>query len=293
MIVDSHAHPYFADWYPGSEPGTALDLPADWRAIYQQLHGAELDVPSFDAFVARVQGAGIERVVVFDRDTETRDGRAPHNEWVLDLADAYPDFFVPLYALDPNKGLAVLPDLEAAVRRGARGVKIHPYGADMAPNDRRAYPLYEAIQALGIPIIFHTGPGPLGTRADLSHVRHFDDLCVDFPDLKMILAHFGADAFATAHMLAWRYENVYVDIAFLPEPYLAAMPWALFAATIPHKILLGSDFPLVMPDDRLATLRRLPLPEGVVERIAGTNALELFELERARITEIERGGSRV
>lgn len=278
MIVDSHAHPYFADWYPGHARGERLELPDDWRQIHGRLHGGELEIPTFDAFCERVRAAGIDRVVVFDRDTETRDGRAPHNEWVLDLVDAHPDLFLAYHAVDPNKGRAAVPALERAVERGARGVKIHPYGADMTPNDRRAYPLYDAIQALGIPAIFHTGPGPLGTRADISHVRHFDDLCVDFPRMTMILAHLGADAYLTAHMLAWRYEHVHLDIAFLPEVYLRAMPWELFAATIPDKILLGSDFPLVMPDERLATLRRLGLPEDVERRIAGENAAELLRL---------------
>lgn len=280
MIIDAHAHPYFADWYPGHARGDALELPGDWALIHGRLHGEELEVPTFADFCARTRAAGIDRVVVFDRDTETRDGRAPQNDWVLDLAEAYPELFIAYHAVDPNKGRAALPALERAVERGARGVKVHPYGAGMPPNDRRAYPLYDAIQELGVPVIFHTGPGPLGTRADLSHVRHFDDLCVDFPRMQMILAHFGADAFLTAHMLAWRYEQVYVDIAFLPEVYLRTMPWDLFADTIPDKILLGSDFPLVLPDERLATLQRLGLPADVERRIAGDNAATLLGLKR-------------
>lgn len=279
MIVDSHAHPYFADWYPSEERGRPLELPEDWQRIFERLHGGKLFVPSFDAFCERVRKAGIDRVVVFDRDTETRDGRTPGNEWVLELCEEYPDLFVPFYAVDPNKGRASVSALERAVECGARGVKIHPYGAELQPNDRRAYPLYEAVEGLGIPIIFHTGPGPLGTRADISHVRHFDDLCVDFPGLKLILAHFGGDGYTTAHMLAWRYENVYVDVAFLPEPYIAAMPWQLFERTIQDKILFGSDFPLVMPDERLAMLRRLPLAEETVRRITGQNAAALLGLE--------------
>lgn len=278
LIIDSHTHPYFADWYPGGKRGQALDLPGDWRTIYERLHGDELEVPTFDSFLERIKKAGINRVVVFDRDTETRDGRPPENNWVFELAEAYPDTFVPFYALDPNKGLAAKRDLEKAVERGARGVKMHPYAAELRPNDQRAYPLYDTIQKLGVPIIFHTGPGPLGTRSDLSHARYFDDLCVDFPDLKIIMAHFGGDGFMTAHMLAWRYENLYVDLAFLPEIYLAAMPWKLFERTIPTKILLGSDFPLVMPDERLAMLRRLPLSESTVRRISGENAAELLGL---------------
>ena len=278
MIIDSHAHPYFADWYPGGERGQALELPQDWQEIYHRLHGGELEVPTFDMFVERTRSAGIDRVVVFDRDTETRDGRVPENEWVFELSESYPDTFVPFYALDPNKGLAAVPDVEKAVARGARGVKIHPYAAELTPNNRRIYPLYDAIQDLGVPVIFHTGPGPLGTRSDLSHVRHFDDLCVDFPRLKIIMAHFGGDGFMTAHMLAWRYENLYIDISFLPEIYFSSMPWNLFERTIPEKILLGSDFPLVMPDERLAMLRRLPLSEDTMRRISGGNAAELLGL---------------
>jgi predicted TIM-barrel fold metal-dependent hydrolase len=278
LIIDSHTHPYFADWYPGGKRGQMLDLPHDWRTIYERLHGGKLEIPTFDAFLEQIRRAGIDRVVVFDRDTETRDGRPPENDWVFDLAESYPDIFIPYYALDPNKGLAAIKALDKAVERGARGVKIIPYPAQLKPNDRRIYSLYDAIQALGVPVIFHTGPGPLGTRSDLSHARHFDDLCVDFPRLKIIMAHFGGDEFMTAHMLAWRYENLYVDFAFLPEVYLAAMPWDLFERTIPTKILLGSDFPLVMPEDRLATLRRLPLSEDTVRRISGENAAALLNL---------------
>lgn len=282
MIVDSHVHPYFADWFPGAERGTALELPGDWRAIYERLHGGTLEIPTFDGFVEGVRNARIDRVVVFDRDTETRDGRAPGNEWILDLADAYPDLFVPFFAVDPNKGRAVLPELERAVERGARGVKVHPYGAELRPNDRRAYPLYAAIEEIGVPIVFHTGPGPLGSRSAISDVRHFDDLCVDFPRLKLILAHLGGDGFMAAHMLAWRYEQIYVDIAFLPEAYLRAMPWQLFAETIPDKVLLGSDYPLVLPGDRLETLRRLELAEDAVRKIAGENATSLLGLGGSR-----------
>jgi uncharacterized protein len=283
VIIDSHAHPYFADWYPGTAPGTTLELPDDWRQIHGRLHGGDLEVPTFADFCERVREAGIDRVVVFDRDTETRDGRPPENDWVLDLVDAHPELFIAYHAVDPNKGRAAIPALERAAERGARGVKIHPYGAYMTPNDRRAYRLYDAIQELGLPVIFHTGPGPLGTRADLSHVRHFDDLCVDFPRMRVILAHFGVDAHLIAHMLAWRYEQVYVDISFLPEVYLRAMPWDLFVETIPDKILLGSDFPLVMPDERLATLRRLGLPADVERRIAGENAARLLDLDRVAV----------
>jgi predicted TIM-barrel fold metal-dependent hydrolase len=242
------------------------------------MHGGELVVPSFDEFLQTQRNAGFDRIVVFNRDTETRDGKAPHNDWVLELAEEYADFFVPFFAIDPNKGKAGIRALEKAVERGVRGVKIHPYGAELRPNDHRAYALYDAVQSMELPMVFHTGPGPLGTRADLSHVRHFDDLCVDFPRLRIILAHMGSDAFMTAQMLAWRYENVFLDIAFVPEVYLQHMPWKLFEETIADKIMLGSDFPLVSPSERLETVDRLPVSTGMKKLISGDNAARLLQL---------------
>jgi Predicted metal-dependent hydrolase of the TIM-barrel fold len=65
------------------------------------------------------------------------------------------------------------------------------------PNDRMAYPLYEAINDAGAIALFHTGqtgvgsgmPGGMGMRLKYSNPMYLDDVAADFPDLKIILAH--------------------------------------------------------------------------------------------------------
>ena len=45
---------------------------------------------------------------------------------------------------------------------GVRGFKFHPSTQEFFPNDRMAYPLYEAIAEAKLPALFHTGQTGVG-----------------------------------------------------------------------------------------------------------------------------------
>jgi predicted TIM-barrel fold metal-dependent hydrolase len=57
--------------------------------------------------------------------------------------------------------------------------------------------LYEALQTLKLPVIFHTGqtgigsglPGGVGIKLGLSNPILLDSVAADFPDLQIIMAH--------------------------------------------------------------------------------------------------------
>ena len=65
------------------------------------------------------------------------------------------------------------------------------------PATAMAYPLYEVIEELGVPALFHTGqtgigagmPGGGGIRLKYSNPLELDDVAADFPALQIILAH--------------------------------------------------------------------------------------------------------
>lgn len=277
MVIDIHAHPYFRDWFPGEpEPSSSHDPPESWTNIYRRMHGSELTIPTFDGYRQQMETAGIEKTAFFVRDIETKNGEPPENEWVMDLA-AQHDEFIPFFAVDPNKGELGARRLHQAVtEQEVKGAKIHPYGAELYPDDERAYPIYRTASELGIPIIFHTGPGPLGTPIDFCHPRHFDKVVRKFPELPIILAHFSGPWHDEAHFLAWRYDNVYVDISFMPQTFLEQLPWEYYAETIPDSILFGTDFPLVDPAERIAYVEDLEIPETVKENILHQNAAALL-----------------
>ena len=49
-----------------------------------------------------------------------------------------------------------------STEHGVRGFKFHPSLQAFEPNDPRYYPLYEALQELGVPALFHTGQTGIG-----------------------------------------------------------------------------------------------------------------------------------
>ena len=97
--------------------------------------------------------------------------------------------------IDPN-------DIAGTVRRirethsehGLSAVTTFPAGCvpQVPVSDRRYYPIYMTCIDLDLPIISNAGiPGPR-VPADCQHVRHFDDVCYDFPELRIVMRH-GAE----------------------------------------------------------------------------------------------------
>src|SRR6185437_13071432 len=102
--------------------------------------------------------------VVFTVDAETATGHPPiSNEEVADACAEHADVLIPFASIDPRKGRAAVQQARALVAdHGVRGFKFHPSLQAFHPNDEVAYPLYEAIQELGVPALFHTGQTGIG-----------------------------------------------------------------------------------------------------------------------------------
>jgi len=102
-----------------------------------------------------------------------------------------------------------------------KGFKFHPTMQGFFANDRMAYPLYEALQEEGCIALFHTGqtgvgsgmPGGNGMRLKYSNPMYMDDVAVDFPDLKIVLAHPSFPWQEEALAVAQHKPNVYIDLS--------------------------------------------------------------------------------
>ena len=114
------------------------------------------------------------------------------------MARANADVLIPFASIDPHKGRRGVDEARRLIaEHGVRGFKFHPNVQGFFPNDRMAYPLYEVIEEAGLPALFHTGqsgvgsglPGGGGIRLKYSNPMHVDDVAVDFPTLKIVLAH--------------------------------------------------------------------------------------------------------
>src|SRR3954453_22902771 len=137
--------------------------------------------------------------VIFTVDSELATGHpALSNEEIADAAAEHPDVLIPFGSIDPARGV---PGVRAARRlvesHGVRGFKFHPSIQAFEPNDPKVYPLYEELQSLGVPALFHTGqpgigsglPGGRGIKLRYSDPMLLDDVAADFPGLTIIMAH--------------------------------------------------------------------------------------------------------
>jgi predicted TIM-barrel fold metal-dependent hydrolase len=271
VIVDFHVHPVFSgmDIHPGVDK---LSL------AYYQRPALSL---SIDAFVRELDRAGVEKAVLLTVCWKNQPVR-PRNHATAELVRKHPDRFIGFASFDPNTGEHAAEELEYAVKQlGLRGAKTIAQNAELSYRERLYYPAYEKIQELGIPILFHTGPSMLGTRTRFWEPSALDDVALDFPKMKMVLAHMGMQDFMQAHSLLLRHPNVYADLSFWPlhPAYSSLMPWPLFEQTTPAKILYGSDFPVGQsPREAVDAVNNLPVSERFKQRLLGENARVLLGL---------------
>ena len=103
---------------------------------------------------------------------------------------------------------------------GIKAVQSFPAGCvpQVPVSDRRYYPVYQTCIDLDIPMITNAGvPGPR-VPMDCQDVRHFDQVCYDFPELRIVMRH-GAEPWedlAVKLMLKWP-GLYYMTSALRPE----------------------------------------------------------------------------
>ncbi|HAY43972.1 MAG TPA: 4-hydroxyphenyl-beta-ketoacyl-CoA hydrolase, partial [Micrococcaceae bacterium] len=102
--------------------------------------------------------------VVFTVDARTALGHEPNSiEDLVAGCSRNNDVLIPFGSVDPRRGEAALEDAAyQAQKLGVRGFKFHPSLQGFDPSDVAFYPLWETLQELGLPCIFHTGQNGMG-----------------------------------------------------------------------------------------------------------------------------------
>jgi uncharacterized protein len=224
--------------------------------------------------------------VIFPVDAERETGyRRYANEEMAELAAKEDDILIPFASIDPAKGKLGAREARRLVADfGIRGFKFHPTYQGFYPNDRSAYPLYEAIEEAGVPALFHTGQtgvgagmrGGNGMRLKYSNPMHLDDVAVDFPDLKIILAHPSFPWQEEALAVATHKPNIYIDLSGWSPKYFPPILVRYANTLLKERVLFGSDWPAIMPDRWLNDFEKLDIKPEVRPLILKENARRLL-----------------
>jgi len=113
--------------------------------------------------VQSIKDHGKHRLLAFDKNygkdgsvnLEKTEFYVP-NEYVFELAERYPDLFVPNISVNPYRPDAIA-ELEKWARRGARVVKWLPNAMGIDPSDPKCDPFYEKMKELDLILLSHGG----------------------------------------------------------------------------------------------------------------------------------------
>src|SRR5580698_5118663 len=228
--------------------------------------------------------------VVFSVDAEAATGvPGVPNEEVAEAAAANPDVMIPFASIDPARGKAGVRQVRRLVtEHGVRGFKFHPNVQAFFPNDRMAYPLYEAIEECGAISVFHTGqtgigagaPGGGGIRLKYSNPMFVDDVAVDFPGMKIILAHPSFPWQDEALSVATHKPQVYIDLSGWSPKYFPPQLVQYANTLLQDKVLFGTDYPLLTPERWMADFEKIAIRDEVKPGIFKNNAAKLLGLAK-------------
>ena len=262
-VLDVHAHntrrSYIAEsWWESLGRLVQRVSAARGRAMSHreatEMFASRLEGMSGDALVAGMDEAGVARMVLLPLDYGLLLGEPPlsieqQNEETAELCARHPERLVAFCGVDPMRGKRALALIERMVRTyGARGVKLHPLSG-WYPDDRAVYPVYEKCASLRVPVLIHSGSDPPPLRSKYGRPIYLDDVCVDFPQLRIMCAHMGKPWREEAVDLAERHANLWLDVCGTealyrrdPAEFYRRLRGDLDALG-PGKVCFASDYP--------------------------------------------------
>ncbi len=202
---------------------------------------------------------------------------------VHEVCKQFPDRFSGLAGIDPFRGMGGLRELEQAVREyGFVGAHLYPHWCELPPNHAKYYPYYAKCCELDIPIMMQVGQNLVYSRQrrlpSVGQPICLDQVAIDFPELKLIGIHIGVPWTNEMIAMCWKHENVYTaGDAYSPRYW--PKEFVHYANTYGcHKVMFGTDWPVVDPERAVAEIDALDLNEESMRLMMKDNACSVFKL---------------
>ena len=249
---------------------------------------------STPSLITALDEAGVDIGVLLPLRAESYGWRVT-NEYIAERVAEAPERLLGFACVSPNTHDAVRELRFAIENLRLKGLKLHPPMQMFDPGDPVCFPIYEALQHYGLPVLFHTGSGPSQLSDRYSNPHLVDEVAVHFPDLKIIMAHAGRFWYQETLTMMRRHPNIHIDIsANVGKATGYGLLLALLVAVKEvvgevDRVLFASDYPWYTPKLMLDLLRDaqnasgfLPEPlkikEGDVNMILDKNARNILGL---------------
>lgn len=324
MIIDMEHHGATEDWVEKGSSKSGKICERYWDTdgkmkihLFQEASRVERRLQFMDE-------AGIDIAVLTTMPVSSLEGCRRWNDFCAEVVQKNPKRFVGFASIPPLGGEPALKELERAVKElGLKGVHMWTQSEGRPLDSRELWPFYKKVSELGIPIDVHVTLDPPGFDAlHAPYALHYImarelDMCVatfrvclggvleDFPDLVLIMNHFGGGISAILERLDVYMgyvgpgcPSLYLDKPLISKPWreyfdklyfnmvgrevgMAAVKCALTNIS-PRKLLFGIDWPFNydhVPQGvkrYIEEIRKLDLPKGDIEAMLGGTAAGLL-----------------
>ena len=149
--------------------------------------------------------------------------------------------------------------------------------------------VYRLAQEHGLVVLFHMGftgigagaPGGLGLRLKYGQPMHVYDVAADFPELTIICAHPGWPWSDEVLAIAQHKANVFVDMSGWAPKYFPPNFVHYARTLLKHKMLFGTDWPMLTVERWLEEFVEYDFPDDVVKKIMLENPMKVLNLRQS------------
>ena len=205
-----------------------------------------------------VADGGAEKFVVIN--APVRAYKKIPNDFIADYVAQYPGQAVGFASVDPNDPTAAEEFERSVTDLGLQGLKVSPVYQGFDPWSPEAWELYYLANKYDVPVMFHMGGmyDPHGTL-EWGNPLRLDKVGRAFPDLRIIVAHFGQPNMQETAMLMRKNTNVFTDLSarFHRKWQLYNGLMVAIEYKVTDRILFGSDFPVMTTMDAVNAFKNI------------------------------------
>lgn len=277
-ITDAHIHVQPFHMMP---PAVAATF---WKGKpnREQLEGFAADP---GRLLAQMDADGIERVGLINYVSPDLMGfTAEANPWMVRYASADPTRLLAFGSVHPRFSSDVAGDTRRIIDSGVRALKVHPphqlFRANAYQHDLPGLAdLYRVAEECGVPVTIHTGTSVFpGARSRFGDPMDVDDVAIDFPKLRILLAHGGRPLWMDhAFFVVRRHPNVCLEVSGIPPSKL--LEYFPRLEELADKTIWGTDWPSPGVRSMRANVDAflaLPLAEDAKAKILDLNARRVW-----------------
>ncbi len=209
------------------------------------------------------------------------EGEMIGNDEVAQWVATHPDRLAGIASVDLRRPMDAVRELRRCIAElGFKGLRVLPWLWEAPPTDRRYYPLYAACVELDVPFCTQVGhTGPLRPSETGRPIPYIDQVAIDFPELTIVCGHIGYPWTEEMVAVARKHEHVYIDTsAYTARRYPSELVAYMKSRGGARKVLFGSNYPMIAPEQALEGLDALGLDEQTRGLFLAGNAQRAFGL---------------